>query len=255
VIALDLCGYGDNEGKGAKAPFTLDEEVRLVMATLDRLVEPHVRIHVVGHSYGGLVALRLAQSRRGRVASLSLYEPVVFRALDDTDPDAMGIKLLSNRLERQIAAGRHRDAARIFLDFWSGDGSYESLPLHARASIARRVDKVPLDFQAAWHWPRDVSELGAIITPTLLMSGDRSPVLVQRIATVLARKLPNCRVRRFGSGHMGPITDAALINPWIESFLQLCVERDAASASLCAVPWKLPIRSRFLAATTSGELK
>ena len=72
VIALDLYGYGDSPMPDAAASFTLDDEVRLVADAVDRLVPPHVRVHVVGHSYGGLVALRFAQHSRGRVASLSL---------------------------------------------------------------------------------------------------------------------------------------------------------------------------------------
>jgi pimeloyl-ACP methyl ester carboxylesterase len=51
VIALDLCGYGDNAGVDPGTPFTLDDEVRLIAARLDKLVEPHLRVHVVGHSW------------------------------------------------------------------------------------------------------------------------------------------------------------------------------------------------------------
>src|SRR5215813_12397647 len=54
VIALDLCGYGDNAMPPASRPFSIDDEVRVVANRLDRLVAPHVRVHIVGHSYGGL---------------------------------------------------------------------------------------------------------------------------------------------------------------------------------------------------------
>jgi pimeloyl-ACP methyl ester carboxylesterase len=230
VIALDLYGYGDNAVSVAAASFTLDEEVRLVTARLDRLVEKHIRVHLVGHSYGGLVALRFAQCRGDRVASLSLYEPVVFRILDDDDVVLGDMRRLAEHVSRLVAAGRRHDAAQAFVDFWSGDGSYASLPLPVQATIARRVDKLPLDFQAASCWPLGPEDLRAIVAPTLLLAGNRSPAVVQRIQTLLTRALPNCRVGSFDFGHMGPITDAHRVNLWIEAFVSIA-ERNAAFAA------------------------
>ena len=38
-------------------------------------------IHLVGHSYGGAIALRVALYHPERVTSVAVYEPVVFRLL------------------------------------------------------------------------------------------------------------------------------------------------------------------------------
>jgi pimeloyl-ACP methyl ester carboxylesterase len=228
VIALDLCGYGDNAPPSGVAPFTLDEEVRLIVAHVDHFVAPGIRVHIVGHSYGGIVALRFAQCRSERVASLALYEPVVLRVLGDEDAAVADIERRAEGVLGLVAAGRRHDAAQAFVDFWSGDGSYASLPLSAQASIARRIDKVPLDFQAALRWPLGPTDLRAIFAPTLLLAGNRSPAFVRRIVTLLARALPNCRIDCLDSGHMGPITDAHRVNPRIEAFLDTCAEGDAA---------------------------
>ena len=235
VIALDLCGYGDNALPDSAASFALDEEVGHVVDLLDQLVGAHVRVHLVGHSYGGLVALRLAQCRSDRVASLALYEPVVFRMLDDEDAELADARRLAERVSGLVAAGRRRDAAQVFVDFWSGDGSYASLPLPAQVSLARRVDKVPLDFQAASCWPLGVDDLRGIVAPALLLVGNRSPAVVQRIHTLLTRTLPNRRVGSFEFGHMGPITHAQRVNPWIEAFLDIHAESAAFAAPQTAV--------------------
>ncbi len=236
VIALDLCGYGDNPAPSAAAAFTLDDEVRLVTERLDRLVASRVRVHVVGHSYGGLVALRLAQSRGDRVASLSLYEPVAFRLLEDDDPALEGVTRLKDRVTRLVAAGHRGDAAQAFVDYWSGDGSYARLPLPVRTSIERRIGKVPLDFHAAWRWPLRPADLRAIAVPTMLLAGTRSPPVAQRIVTVLAWALPNRRTWWFDAGHMAPVDDANRINDRIEAFVTACAARDgAASAPRAAV--------------------
>src|SRR6266536_1481912 len=36
-------------------------------------------VHLIGHSYGGGVALRVAVERSNRIASLTLYEPTAFQ--------------------------------------------------------------------------------------------------------------------------------------------------------------------------------
>lgn len=230
VIALDLWGYGDNDLPVEKTPFTLDDEVRLVVDRLDSLVDPREPVHVIGHSYGGLVALRLAQRFPDRVASLALYEPVAFRMLDDEDPALVTVNRLAERVLRLALMGYRRDAARTFVDFWSGDGSYASLPLPQQMSIARRVDKLPLDFRAALSWLPVPADFGAIVAPTLLLGGRSSPTVVQRIVARVAEALPNCRTAAFDAGHMGPVTDALRVNPWFEAFLDACAEREVAVA-------------------------
>ena len=233
VIAVDLCGYGDNPPVTSAASFTLDDEVRLVADRLDALVEAHVRVHVVAHSYGALVALRLAQRARGRVASLALYEPVAFRLLADDDPANLEVRRLSERVARLVASGHRHAAALTFVDFWSGNGSFAALPLPAQTAIARRVDKLPLDFQAARSWPRNADDLCVVSAPTLLVTGDRSPAVVRRIHRMLMRSLPNARVAALDAGHMGPITDSTHVNAWIAAFIDECAAQGGRLPGMC----------------------
>ena len=231
VVAVDLCGYGDNAMPLSSCGFTLDDEVRLVMSRLDALVKPPARFHVVGHSYGGLVALRLAARHAGRVAGLALYDPVVFGLLRD-DPVLADIRQREQEVVTLVAQGRRREAAQRFVDFWSGPGSYVSQAEPVQLGIARRVAKVPLDFQAAWSWPSGRADLGAVRVPTLLLAGSRSPAVAQRIVMLLTRTLRDCRVGWFDAGHMGPITDPQRIDPWFEAFVDLCDESEIPAARL-----------------------
>ena len=228
VIALDLCGYGDNPMPAALRPFSLDDEVRLVADRLDRLVPPHVRVHVIGHSYGGLVGLRFAERCRGRVATLSLYEPVAFGVLDRRDAALAEVRRVADCVEQLVKAGLRLQAAEIFVDFWSGAGSYGRLPRAAKVGIARNIGKVPFDFQAAMAWPLDAAGVRSIAVPTLLLGGDHSPGIAQQIIHQLSRSLPKRYVGRIDAGHMGPVTAPHLVNPWIEAFVDMCVERDIA---------------------------
>ncbi len=236
VIALDLCGYGDNAPASAES-HSIDDEVRLVTSHLDRLLPPLSRVHVVGHSFGALVSLRLAHLHPARVASLSLYEPVAFRLLPDDDASLVAIRAVAERVMRLVDAGKRHDAASAFIDLWNGDGAFSALPLPAQASLARRMDKVPLDFRAAWRWQSTRTDCAAIAAPALLMAGTRSPVAVRNIARILGGVLRDVRTWHFDAGHMAPITHAERINECIDAFVseraQLDTAPDATNRSRC----------------------
>ena len=63
-FAPDISGYGAN-GCALDLPLTLAEEVRCLSSALNDAKGP---IHLVGHSYGGAIAFKIATFRRSRIA-------------------------------------------------------------------------------------------------------------------------------------------------------------------------------------------
>ena len=72
TLAPDLRGHGGSTNPGESAAYSLDQLVADVAGFLDALALP--RIDLLGHSMGGMVALRLALDQPGRVASLILMD-------------------------------------------------------------------------------------------------------------------------------------------------------------------------------------
>ncbi len=233
-IALDLVGYGGQALPPPAPAFTIDDETRVVEQQLKGLVgtRPY---HIVGHSYGALVALRLAQRQPARVASLSLYEPVALRLLGDDDAAHASLRDVAERVQRHIGAGRNQDAAQAFVDHWNGGGYFAALPTPTRHAIARRVAKVMLDFQASQRWPAHASELRAIATPTLLLVGTEGRAVTQRIAARVVSAMPDCRLRACEAGHLGPIATPEKVNPWIEAFIDECERHPQRRAPAAAI--------------------
>src|SRR5436190_15134911 len=58
--------------------FTAADEARRTLALIDGADR---KIHLIGHSYGGGVAMHIALARSERIASLTLYEPSAFYLL------------------------------------------------------------------------------------------------------------------------------------------------------------------------------
>ena len=83
VVAMDLYGYGKSPAWPGEHVLRLDDEIALMAPIL----ETAGKFHLVGHSYGGLVALKLALNDASRIASLTLYEPTCFFLLIANGPE------------------------------------------------------------------------------------------------------------------------------------------------------------------------
>ncbi len=73
VIAIDLNGFGFTERPTASSAYSLEGQVALVTAVLDQL--KICRASLVGHSFGGQIALHWADQKPERVDSLVLISP------------------------------------------------------------------------------------------------------------------------------------------------------------------------------------
>lgn len=87
VVLPDFLGSGSNPPWPADQNFDFHQDVAEVDALLKSLPGPY---HLVGHSYGGLVALTVARAHSDTIASLSLYDPVAFGVLwDQNDTEGL----------------------------------------------------------------------------------------------------------------------------------------------------------------------
>jgi pimeloyl-ACP methyl ester carboxylesterase len=236
LIAIDLLGYGDSAMSPADAGYSLDDEVRLVEGVLARELLPGERFHLVGHSYGGVIALQLAahESRR-RVRSLSLFEPIAFHLLPAGDPELSLVEQTWHEIETWLKAGDARGGAARFVDYWSGSGAFEQLRAVRQSVLAALVPKVLLEFRAVANQPAGVEAYRRIEAPTLLVVGRWSPEPAQRLTSTLAAILPQATCVEVAAGHMAPITHPELVNPIFERFIR-AVARGGARRCSQATP-------------------
>jgi pimeloyl-ACP methyl ester carboxylesterase len=215
VLAPDLLGYGESKWPDGE-PFHFRQDLDLLESLLD---EP---AHLVGHSYGGFLALQLALRRPELVRSIAAYEPVAFGVLDEVE-DADALAGLGGVKREWVpdASGADEGWLRAFVDWWNGAGAWDRLGDATRGAFR----------SVGWKLFQEVMSLGAdrtsratyatISAPTLLLGGELSPLTERRVVQRLAGALPHARLRLFdGVGHMGPISHAALVNDAIAAHLQ-----------------------------------
>jgi len=214
VIAPDLYGYGGTAHWPGHSPFHLECEGEIVLALLRRVNE---RAHLVGHSYGGAVALHVAGLRGHLLRSLTLIEPVAFHLLKETDATAFAeITEVAKTVARATARGDYVAGFGRFVEYWNGPQAWANVPADKRYAMAARLPKIALDFHATLNEPTRLEDFRSMAVPTLLLHGTSSPWPTRRICDLLERNLPEAQLRTIGgAGHMAPMTHRDQVNAMV----------------------------------------
>lgn len=217
--AVDLHGHGTQPAWSGPHALTLADDVALVEPTLKRAG----RVHLVGHSYGGAVALKAAALHPAAVASITVFEPVLFRWLFDAEPDSeasRGVMTVAATMRKYLQRGNAYRAAELFLNYWSGPGTWENLAGPKRDSAAVRMRSVLAHFDALFAERLSPADLRRVRRPMLFLSGMQSVSSAQRVVSMLRAALPGEQHEALqGVGHMGPVTHADEVNGRIAGFL------------------------------------
>jgi pimeloyl-ACP methyl ester carboxylesterase len=215
VILPDLIGYGASGTWPAGQPFHFQLDLDAVAALVAGLGQP---AHLVGHSYGGFLALHVA--RRLPVRSVAVYEPVTFSVLDPVrDADAIGALDVKPTWEPD-ASGVDEAWLTRFVDWWNGPGAWAAMPPETAAAFRAVGWKVSEEVRSLSSDRTGAAGFAEVTAPTLVMGGQRSPLTERRTLERLVEALPAARLQIFdGAGHMGPITHHAAVNAAIAGFI------------------------------------
>jgi pimeloyl-ACP methyl ester carboxylesterase len=221
VVCPDFLGSGENPPWPDDQPFDFHSDVAAISELVDTFGPT---AHLVGHSYGGLVALTIARQRPEAVTSLAVYDPVVFGVLYGAD-DQEGLADLARAAKNPVflddARGGSEDWLEAFIDYWNSPGAWKTLPPPMRASFLKVGRKVYGEVRSLMNDRTPASANATLGAPALLLTGETSPTAVRRITVQLASALPNAHVEVVaGAGHMGPITHANDVNALIEAHLR-----------------------------------
>ena len=191
---------------------TLAQEVQ---ALREHLREANGPIHLVGHSYGGAIAFKIATDPafEHRIRSLTLIEPVLPTLLLENAPDRRlhdQFAELAKEVSRDLWNGSVLEAIDKFCEFWNGSGPREPLAPAARIRMIEHAERLAFDFMAAFAEEHVTMAAASLRVPTLLFSGGQSPNLTQRIVRRLAAIMDGVEVRHLpDAGHMLAMTHAA----------------------------------------------
>ncbi len=220
VLASDALGAGKSPPWPATQPGALSQEVRLLSQVLEAAGD---EFFLVGHSYGGAVALKVALEHPDRVKAIVLYEPTLFAVLQQESPNQPAFNEINAVVDDAVASidsGDLSSAAERFIDYWMQTGSWMSMPDKVKGPIARSMRDVERWRQALCNEPTPLEHLSRIEKPILYMTGGQSPASSKGVARLLTEVLPQVESIEFDDlGHMAPVTHPQRVNPYIKNFL------------------------------------
>jgi len=204
LIAIEA--YGDDIGPGAPGRRTLDDYADQVYATAEHVGQS---VCLVGFSWGGATALRVAAVAPELVDSLAVIEPEAYALLRTQDADAYTqICGLRDRWRAHVRAGRWRDAFEEFIDFYNGPGSFASWPSQRQEAFLAvqqaRGDLWDVLFDDGLLNP---GALALLTAPVQVIEGSQTSAVDHAICDVVRRHVPDTQHTLIdGAGHMMPLT-------------------------------------------------
>jgi len=223
LLAPSLRHYYPERWNGAGTDFTSGQHVEDLLALIDMQGEP---VHLLGHSRGGNICLRLALEAPGRLRSLVLCDPGgdfaadLFQAAGVPVPAAPAER---NRFREQalqlIRQGEVEAGLELFVDTVSGPGIWRRSSRHFR-DMATDNAMTLIGQVADRPEPLGRARLATLAVPTLLLRGELSPEPFPQVAQALAQALPDVRSGVIaGASHGMNATRPAAFNRAVLAFI------------------------------------
>jgi pimeloyl-ACP methyl ester carboxylesterase len=187
-VTTSLLGYGGTAERRTASDRSLQHEVDVVEVVIRRASgAAGGPVHLVGHSFGGLVSLAVA--RRGAVplASLTIAEspaPELLQALGE-QAHYQAFRDMFEAYTAAYAAG-DSEAIAIMIDFYAGAGTFASWPPRVREYAMHTTPVNLLDWANAYDFKLSLAWLAEIALPVVVMRGGASHPTVQRLNELLS---------------------------------------------------------------------
>jgi len=220
VRAVNLFGYGKTPPWPNETAQTLDDQARLVEAAIPADAE---KVYLVGHSFGGSVAMMTAARLATRAARLVLLETNPFYLLAQAGKGAAFAEAAALRdcIKECGARGEWTTAAERFADYWGGAGTWRDTPAERRAAFAEALKPNFFEWDAVMNETTSAEEWATLLPAATLLVCDPGTVLpIREIDAILRQASPGWAHREVpGAGHMAPLTRPDLINPVVAAYL------------------------------------
>ena len=220
VRAVNLFGYGKTSPWSSDRAQRLEDQAALVEAALPPDAE---KICLVGHSFGGSVAMKAAARLSQRVRRLVLLEPNPFYLLRQGGHTSAFAEImeLCNLVKTRGALGAWSEAAEGFADYWGGAGTWQKMPIERREVFAEALKPVYFEWDAVMNETTPVTQWAALLPSATLLASDANTVRpIREITALLRQAFPSWTYQEIpAGGHMAPLSRPDLVNPIVRSFL------------------------------------
>lgn len=181
-VTMDLRGHGDSPVP--PTPYALDDLLADIEALRARL--GHDKIHIMGHSLGGMIAPGYARNYPDRVLSVGLLSTAAGR----TEEDKAKLQAVGDAMEEKGVV----PVLGTMVERWYTDGFVKARP-DAIAARLKQVEDTPADVFKSVFWIYATTEMGPwlhqVKCPALVLTGEFDGGCTPRHNTFMAAELAN----------------------------------------------------------------
>ena len=188
-VGTSLCGYGSTEETRSLEDFGMEHLIRNIEAVVKEIGEP---VHLVGHSFGGTVALASALTRAFDVLSIATFEANPLALICERGHQQLfdATKGVAAEFEAAFNEGE-RDAPSRIIDFWGGCGAFDGMPDSVQEYCRKTSFTNVLDWHTAFNFIAKMSDYAALSVPVLLARGTHANIQMIEITEALKACIPN----------------------------------------------------------------
>jgi pimeloyl-ACP methyl ester carboxylesterase len=186
-VTTSLPGYGGTAERRTPGDPSLSHEAEALESVIRKAGG---RVHLVGHSFGGLVALAVALRGQAKLASLTVIEAPAVMLLAG-GREIQHIRAFGEMTAGYFAASRdgNADAIEAMIDFFGGAGTFASWPPRVRAYAVATTPVNILDWETAFDYSLPAEALAQVEVPTLVVRGGESHPAMQRVNEILSERM------------------------------------------------------------------
>jgi lipase len=216
LVAPDMPNHGRSPDLDPQSSFA-DTAYAGALACLDAPMD------VMGHSFGAVIALRIAVERPEHVRSLTLIEPVLMAMVKSDAPEAYADLLaMESDFSTKLAVGDWAEGARSFNRTWGDGKRWAELSRRARDAMVRAIQVLPGARGIVYDDSANlIPRLDGVEVPCLLVRGADSPAVIRIVNSGIGNRLPDAREEIIdGAGHMAPVTHPERVARVFMAFLR-----------------------------------
>jgi len=199
-VTTSLLGYGGTAERRTAADPSISHEAEVLEAVIRKADCP---VHLVGHSFGGLVALAVALRNRVPLASLTIAEAPAAELLRESNEHYhyRAFREMTGSYFADFENG-NKEAIAAMIDFYGGAGTFASWPPRVRAYAVETTPVNILDWASAGGFALSEATLAAVKIPTLVLRGGASHPAVQRANELLGSTIKGASLQTIkGAAH------------------------------------------------------
>jgi pimeloyl-ACP methyl ester carboxylesterase len=228
-VTTSLLGYGGTAERRTASDASIFREVDVLESVIRRAGG---RVHLVGHSFGGLVALAVALRNQVSLESLAILEAPAVELLRERN-EHRHYHEFRRMTEAYFAAfeSGNTEAIATMVDFYGGVSTFASWPPRVRAYALETTPVNILDWASAYGFPLSTAALAEVRIPTLVFQGSASHPAMQRANVLLSEYTSGAALATIdGAAHFMIATHAAEVARLIAQHVHRAEGRSPAGA-------------------------